>query len=206
MEPPHTEQPLFFFQVAESRVSEQHRTWEAAGSEAQSALGRAMESRMCCKRTPCSSSTSLGPASSLQASGDPHTTDCNVTDTKLGASSSVPVAQLAIDAFIDEGVESAMIPRRSLRGVPKVQDSRQSIGPKGCLNLATHSGARPHQKSARHTHGATQPPSSSRKCKSCPVTHEGTLGWQPLGVGQAASTMGATYATCQAALGLSSCP
>eukprot|EP00964_Phaeocystis_antarctica_P020637 scaffold11421_cov67-Phaeocystis_antarctica.AAC.3 len=33
------------------------------------------------------------------------------------------------------------MPRRSRRGVPKVQDSRQSMGPKGCLNLARQRGA-----------------------------------------------------------------
>ena len=72
-EPPHTEQPAFFFQVLdEGWVSEQHRTCAATGTHGQYALRWGG----CVKRTSCSSFSALSPGVSVQdvEKGFPHAT------------------------------------------------------------------------------------------------------------------------------------
>ena len=64
-EPPHTEQPAFFFQVeVGGGVSEQHRT--CAATRAQPVSTHCGGVYMCCKRTSCSSFSALSPAVSVQ--------------------------------------------------------------------------------------------------------------------------------------------
>ena len=86
--------------------------------------------------------------------------------------SSSPVAQLSSDERVDARVEAAS-PSKSLSVVPKTQELRQSMGPKGCENLGvtTSGGKVASEVSEAPTQSNREPPHlslSSRKCKWCP--------------------------------------
>ena len=111
-DPTHTEQPaLLNIQKVESWVSEQHRTWPRAAGHGQHIRKCAM-GLMRCKRTPCSSSTSLKLNVSEQPPNSPHTT---------GRCNSEPSRIMLGESPISLSVEEEM-PVPTATGKPKVQD------------------------------------------------------------------------------------